>query len=116
MKRYHGDNVDCAFWGWNGAWLDPGFLEWNLEEFLPAIRQPVLALQGEDDQYGTARQVEVVAEKAGGPVELVLLPDCKHAPFKEQTEATLQTVARFLEGGGNTGAAEPAPMEQREGR
>lgn len=116
LKRYHGDNVDCAFWGWNGAWLDPGFLEWNLEEFLPGIRQPVLALQGEDDQYGTARQVEVVAEKAGGPVELVLLSDCKHAPFKEQTEATLAAVSRFLEGPGKTMAAEPAAANIREGR
>ena len=31
LERFHGDNVDCAFWGWNGAWLDPGFREWNLK-------------------------------------------------------------------------------------
>lgn len=96
LMRYHGDNVDCAFWGWNGAWLDPGFLEWNLEEFLPPIRKPIQVIQGEDDQYGTAAQVEVVAEKAGGPVELVMLPDCQHAPFKEQREATLAAATRFL--------------------
>ena len=84
LKRYHGDNVDCAFWGWNGAWLDPGFLDWNLESFLPGIRQPVLVIQGVDDQYGTARQAEVVPEKASGPVEVVMVEHCMHAPFKEQ--------------------------------
>ena len=25
LAKYHGDSVDGAFWGWNGAWLDPGF-------------------------------------------------------------------------------------------
>src|SRR3989304_1752989 len=24
LERYHGGNVDCAFWGWNQAWLGPG--------------------------------------------------------------------------------------------
>lgn len=46
LTRYHGDNVDCAFWGWNRVWLDPGFWQWNIEEFLPAIKVPVMVLQG----------------------------------------------------------------------
>ena len=44
LAKYHGHNVDCAFWGWNRAWLDPGFRSWNLERYLPAIRTPTLIL------------------------------------------------------------------------
>ena len=99
LERHHGANVDCAFWGWNGAWLDPGFATWNLEEFLAPIRQRVLVIQGEGDQYGTAAQVEAIAAQVGGPVRRVMLADCGHAPFKEQPEATLAEVDRFLRAG-----------------
>ncbi|MFH1481517.1 MAG: alpha/beta hydrolase, partial [Pseudomonadota bacterium] len=52
LEKYHGDNVDCAFWGWNGAWLHPDFKNWNLEEYLPGIDVPMLVIQGEHDEYG----------------------------------------------------------------
>ncbi len=56
--RYHAD-VDSTFWGWNRIWLDPEFRSWNIEALLPSIRCPVLAIQGEDDEYGTMAQIEL---------------------------------------------------------
>ena len=58
LARWHAD-VDNAFKGWNGAWLDPDFRQWDITEFLAYIRVPVLIVQGEDDQYGTVKQIEV---------------------------------------------------------
>ena len=58
MSRWHKD-VDNAFYGWNGAWLDPDFRNWDISEYLAYIRVPVAILQGVDDQYGTMRQVEI---------------------------------------------------------
>ena len=52
LGRYHAD-VDGAFRGWNNIWLHPDFRTWNIEEFLPRIACPILAIQGEDDEYGT---------------------------------------------------------------
>ena len=57
LARWHKD-VDNAFYGWNGAWLDPQFRKWNITEFLAYIRVPVLIVQGADDQYGTVKQIE----------------------------------------------------------
>ncbi len=96
LAKYHGDNVDCAFWGWNGAWLDPDFMHWNLEEFLPGIKVPMLAIQGEQDQYGTPAQLEAIARQAGVKTEALMLPDCAHAPHAEQTEATFQAMQEFI--------------------
>ncbi len=96
LERRHGANVDCAFWGWNRAWLDPGFLAWNIEEFLPQVTVPVLAIQGEDDPYGTLRQVEAIAAQAGGAVETLALPACGHAPHRDQEERVLAAMAAFL--------------------
>lgn len=97
LARYH-DDVDGAFQGWNDVWLDPDFRAWNIEEFLPAVVCPVLAIQGEADEYGTARQLEAIAEGVGGPVETLMLPDCGHSPQRDQPEAALAAVVRFTAG------------------
>src|SRR5580704_10912675 len=55
-------NVAVAFQGWNGAWLDPGFRAWDITDALAYIRVPVQIVQGENDQYGTIRQVEIAQD------------------------------------------------------
>ncbi len=94
LGRYH-QHVDATFWGWNDIWLDPHFRSWNIEEYLPAIRCPILCIQGEEDEYGTIAQVEAI--KAQVPAtELLMLPNCKHSPHRDQTEATLEKMAEFV--------------------
>src|SRR5262249_26347647 len=99
LVRYHGDNRQCAFWGWNGAWLHPDFRFWNLEEYLPGIRVPTLVIQGEDDEYGTLKQVEAIQRQAGGPVEVRLLPRCGHSPHRDRPAEGLAEMARFASAG-----------------
>jgi len=96
LARHHGGNVDGAFWGWNRAWLDPGFRAWNIERYLPAVRVPTLVIQGQDDPYGTVAQVDSIATKSGGPVSRLLLPACGHAPHRDQPEATIEAIARYV--------------------
>ena len=96
MTRYHGDNVDCAFQGWNGAWLDPEFRNWNLEEYLPSVGVPTLAIQGWDDQYGTEKQVETIIDQVPDSRAMMLL-DCGHSPHRDQEEAVLEAAAAFIE-------------------
>src|ERR1700690_3010549 len=59
-----------TFWGWNDIWLHPDFRHWNIEEYLPRITWPILAIQGLDDEYGTMAQVQAIARQAHGPVEV----------------------------------------------
>lgn len=94
LARWH-KNVDNAFYGWNGAWLDPGFRAWDITDHLAYIRVPVAVIQGSDDQYGTARQVEIIREECNCPVEVTMLPGVGHAPHREAAEATLRTIADF---------------------
>jgi pimeloyl-ACP methyl ester carboxylesterase len=94
LARYHA-HVDETFWGWNDIWLDPAFRSWNIEEYLPAIRGPILCIQGEEDEYGTIAQVRAI--KAQVPAtEIVMLPNCKHSPHRDQQEATLVRMAEFV--------------------
>jgi pimeloyl-ACP methyl ester carboxylesterase len=96
LARHHGANVDVAFRGWNDVWLHPDFRAWNIEEYLPAIQAPILILQGQDDEYGTWKQVEAIERQAGGPVEAVALANCGHSPHREQPERTLQAMAEVV--------------------
>ena len=95
LARYHGDNVDNAFWGWNRAWLDPAFLAWRIDDAVAHVRIPMLIIQGKDDQYGTATQLELAEADAYCPVQTMLLSDCRHAPQVDQPELTLAAIADF---------------------
>jgi pimeloyl-ACP methyl ester carboxylesterase len=95
LARWHKD-PDNAFKGWNDAWLDPAFRPWDISEYLAYIRVPMLIVQGEDDQYGTVRQIEAAQEECYCPVEVALLPGAKHSPQREAPEATLKIIAEFV--------------------
>ena len=96
LAKYH-DHVDVAFWGWNDTWLSEDFRTWNLEIFLPDVRVPLLVLQGADDQYGTAKQVEAIATQTGGPCDARLLPGCAHAPHFEQRDEVFAAMKAFVD-------------------
>lgn len=96
LARYHGDNVDGAFWGWNGMWLDPAFRVAELDAALPRVTAPVLAIQGRRDEYGTLRQLDVLAERCAGPFERLVLEDCGHSPHRDQPALTHAAIARFV--------------------
>jgi pimeloyl-ACP methyl ester carboxylesterase len=97
LQKHHGPNVDCAFWGWADTWLHADFARWNLEEYLASIHVPLLVIQGEDDEYGMAA-VGVIPRQAGAGAEVLMLPECGHAPHRDQEEATLAAMARFIRG------------------
>jgi pimeloyl-ACP methyl ester carboxylesterase len=96
LEPYHGSNVDCAFWGWNTAWLDPEFKQWNIEHYLSTVSVPVLAIQGLNDQYGTAKQLQSLRQNITTALDIVTLPDCGHSPHRDQADATLQAVSKFM--------------------
>ena len=96
LKKYHGDNIDCAFWGWNSAWLHPDFRYWNLEKYVSEIKVPMLVIQGENDEYGTPAQVESIARLAGAGVEIWMLPNCGHNPHHEQDAVVFHAMKNFI--------------------
>jgi pimeloyl-ACP methyl ester carboxylesterase len=110
LARWHRD-VDNAFYGWNDAWLDPDFRRWDITDYLAYVRIPIAIVQGETDQYGTIRQIEIAKEECYCPVDLTLIPRCGHSPHREAPEETLATVSKFVrriliehEGSGNRAA------------
>src|SRR5258705_14010166 len=111
LGRYHADAAK-TFWGWNDIWLHPDFRGWNIEEFLPRIRCPILAIQGFDDEYGTMAQLEAVARQTGGPLGLLHLAGCPPSPPPPQPQGGDEAPCRFraptaARGSGATDARRP---------
>jgi pimeloyl-ACP methyl ester carboxylesterase len=94
LARYHGD-VDGAFRGWNDAWLDPAFRAWTIAEYLPGVACAVLAIQGADDEYGTLAQTTAVKRGVTGPVETLVLANCRHSPHRDEEAAVLAAMTAF---------------------
>lgn len=94
----HGANTDALLSAWTGAWLSPEFRGWNIEAHVREVSCPVLAIQGDGDEYGTLRQIEAVQELARGPTELLVLLGCGHAPHRERADEVLAAMIRFVRG------------------
>ena len=95
LARYH-DDVDNAFHGWNGAWLDPRFRAFDITACLPSIRVPVLGLQGADDPYGSPDQLDALTDHVRVQVKTRLIPDARHAPHLEAKNETLAAITGFI--------------------
>ncbi len=93
LGRYH-DDVDGAFRYWTEVWLSDTFAAWTIEKEVAAIRCPILAIQGEDDQYGTMRQLDHIAELQPD-AQLLKLADCRHSPHLDRPDEVVDAVAAF---------------------
>jgi pimeloyl-ACP methyl ester carboxylesterase len=96
LARYH-DDPDSAFGGWNDVWLDAAFRDWNIEDRLPRIRCPVLAIQGTEDEYGTMAQIDGIARSVP-QARLLKLEGCGHSPHKDRPDDVIAAVVSFVNG------------------
>ncbi len=94
LARYH-DDPDSAFYGWNRIWLHPPFKQWSIEAEIAAIRCPILAVQGLDDEYGTLEQIRGIA-RVVPRTQLLELPECGHSPHRDQPEALIHAATSFF--------------------
>jgi pimeloyl-ACP methyl ester carboxylesterase len=102
LGRYHADPV-ATFRGWNDVWLSPPFLDWTIEERLPAITAPVLLVQGTDDDYGTFAQLDAIERGVSGPTERFEVDGAGHSPHIDAREEVVGAIAAFVSGLGDRG-------------
>lgn len=95
LAKYHAGNTDGAFRGWADTWLAPEFRNWSLEEYLPSIHAPVLAIQGQNDPYGTPAQVQSIVSRVKGPARGMIIPGCGHIPHLQARHRVLSEMAEF---------------------
>lgn len=96
LEKYHGDKTDAVFRTWAETWQANEFRDWNIEKYLPSILCPVMAIQGESDEFGSVKQVDAIVEQVKGPSVKCMIPNIGHTPHKEDLAATLKASIEFL--------------------
>lgn len=96
LEKYHGDKTDAMFQAWAKTWTTDAYRSWNIERLMPLIHCPALIIQGEQDEYGTIKQVDGIVNQVSGTVEKRYLPNIKHTPHKEAPELILDMSAAFI--------------------
>lgn len=96
LKRYHGDKAAWVLSAWTDTWLSTPFQDWSLDDVLPQVRCPVLAIHGAHDEYGSAVHPNRFAELSAGPGRALIVDDCGHVPHKEKPDTVLDAVSAFL--------------------
>jgi len=80
LARYHGANVDCAFWGWCDRWLDPEFSSWQVKDLLAEVSVPTLYVQGDQDEFATLIHRDLLAAASKSMVETLIVKGAGHLP------------------------------------
>lgn len=94
LAKFHAD-VDGAFWQWNDVWLSSEFRGFDIRKEIEGITAPLLAIQGEDDAYGTMAQIDDIAVHVPH-AERVKLASCGHSPHRDQPAQVNAAIAQFL--------------------
>ena len=100
LEKYHGDKSNALFFAWADTWRADFFRSWDIRGEIMGIQIPVLAMQGENDQYGTEAQLESIRDAAENS-EIMLIPDCGHHPHIEKPEFVIYSIQNWLNKDGN---------------
>lgn len=96
LTKYHGEKTNDLFYAWANIWKSSVFENWNICSEIRSITCPVLAIQGENDQYGTKQQLELIASHVSGEVKPVLIASCGHHPHLEQGQNVLNEISNWM--------------------
>jgi pimeloyl-ACP methyl ester carboxylesterase len=96
LEKYHGNKTEMLFYAWANTWRNPFFENWNICSDIKSINCPTLAFQGELDQYGTLKQLELIQSSIRENVQIRILSNCGHQPQFEQTSIVINEIAHWL--------------------
>ncbi|MBF0469640.1 MAG: alpha/beta hydrolase, partial [Desulfamplus sp.] len=88
------ESIDCN--AWSSTWLSSWFRTWNIEYLLPSVNIPGLVIQGKEDQYGTAAQVNSIKSKSSGKTRTLMLDGCGHSPHQDSPELLVRVMSEFI--------------------
>lgn len=96
LSKYHGAKAQWVLDAWTETWLAPAFCDWSLDSHLKQIRCPVLAIHGDNDEFGSCAFPRRIAGGVESDSEAVILEGFGHVPHRENPEKVMDVVSGFL--------------------
>lgn len=94
LARHHVDAA-ATFAGWTGVWLAPAFRALDLTAEVAASTCPILAVQGDADEYGTLAQLDRLVALRPDARRLIL-PGVGHHPHLQAPAAVEDALVGWL--------------------
>ena len=98
LAKYHGAKARWVLDAWTETWLSPGFASWRLDDELARVHCPVLAIHGDQDEFGSVQQPERIGARVRGPSSVQVISGCGHVPHRTCAEEVLRCVRTFVDG------------------
>ena len=95
LRRHHGANTEPLFQRLVEVWTAEQ-VDWSLEPWVAKLACPVLAIQGEDDEFFSAAQLEALARLLPGRVQALRIPGCRHYPLHQARNEVLAASIRLI--------------------
>ncbi|MFN5635271.1 MAG: alpha/beta fold hydrolase [Flavobacteriia bacterium] len=96
LKSYHGEKTDTLFKSWSDTWQSKTFQNWTIENEIQGIQAPSLILQGQRDQYGTQKQLDIIGSSMKVLCFIEMIPGLGHHPHLEDTIGTAARITSFI--------------------
>ncbi len=97
LKNYHGDKTEELFMAWSNTWTADDFRDWDISQDIQGIQAPTLVLQGQLDQYGTEKQLEMLKTVLKNTCTTEILPGLGHHPHLEAMESVTKRISSFVQ-------------------
>jgi pimeloyl-ACP methyl ester carboxylesterase len=104
LSKWHGDKAEWVLSAWLDRWLSADFADWSLRNCIGSVNCPVLAIHGENDEYGSRAFPEFISGQTGGYGKSLILEDCGHMPHKEKPDEVIVAIKAFLFDGSASGS------------
>ena len=96
LKRWHGDKAAWVLSAWIDVWRSDEFSDWSVDQWLPMIHCPVLAIHGKRDEFGSSAFPQRIVAGVCGPADMTLLDDVGHVPHREREADIIRLATDFL--------------------
>jgi lipoate---protein ligase len=97
LRRHHGANTEALFARLVEVWMAMAPGEgWGLEPHVAQVGCPVLAIQGEDDEFFTVAQLEALERLLPGRVERLRIAGSGHYPVHQARNEVLAASIRLV--------------------
>lgn len=96
LEKWHGEKAAWVLNAWTDIWLSEEFKDWSLKSAIQHVRCPLLAIHGDNDEYGSSAFPEFITKNAGGQANMLVIDSCGHMPHKEKSEEVIGATVEFL--------------------
>jgi pimeloyl-ACP methyl ester carboxylesterase len=96
LEKFHGEKTGELFRLWHETWLSDYFSTWTIVPILNQITCPVLAFQGENDEFGSIEQLNILKKTISTEVTIAEIPNAAHTPRKEAMEQTTELIKNWF--------------------